>query len=292
MAKMTVEISQLFLYPVKSLRGIHLHSATLMKTGFMHDRYWMLVKPDGGFISQRQYPEMVLIKTALTQDYLVLSKDGMADLLIPLQFQNTEADSFSATIWKDTCHVIDEGETASQWLSSAIGARKSVRPVRLVRMKPNTKRTQSKAQLLGDHTHTLFADAAPYLICNEASLQAVNHSLSNKGLGTVSMEHFRPNIVTKGLKAFTEHTVEQLSHQHCRFTHCYPCQRCIIPTIDIETGIRHPQQQPFTLISELNAMPENPKAPAFGENAILEYGEGKTLSVGDTLYSTSKLKLL
>ncbi|MGH1487631.1 MAG: MOSC domain-containing protein [Cellvibrionaceae bacterium] len=277
---MTVDITQLFLFPVKSLRGIQVNAATLTNTGFMYDRYWMIVKPDGGFITQRQFPKMVLINTILTKDFLILSKDGIPDLFIPLQFQQKEPNSFTAKIWKDTCQVIDEGADASQWLSKAIGTPK---PVRLVRMKRNTKRTQSKAHLLGDQTHTVFADAAPYLICNEASLHAVNNSLTKNGFDQVTMERFRPNIVIKGLAAFAEHNVKQLAHQHYQFKHCYPCQRCIIPTIDIETANRHPQQQPFTLISDLNAMPENPKAPAFGENAILEYGEDTILSVGDTL---------
>jgi uncharacterized protein YcbX len=56
-----------------------------------------------------------------------------------------------------------------------------------------------------------------------------------------------------------------------------------MPTVDITTGLRHPKQQPFTLISDINAMSDNPKAPAFGENAILLTGENNIIHVGDKL---------
>jgi uncharacterized protein YcbX len=277
---MEIEVSQLFLYPVKSLRGIAINSSTLHQTGFLHDRYWMIVKPDGGFITQRQFPQMILIHTHLTDSSLILSKEGMKDLEIPLEYNQNNSEAFSARVWKDTCEVIDEGKESSIWLTEAIGTPKTVR---LVRMKGNFQRPQDKPDLLGEKTHTFFADAAPYLVTNEASLEKINTSMRDHHFESVTIEHFRPNIVIKGPDAFQEHNINRLIHEKYAFEHCYPCQRCIIPTIDIETGIRHSQQQPFSLISELNAMPDNPKAPAFGENAILISGEGQAISVGDKL---------
>jgi uncharacterized protein YcbX len=40
-----VEVSQLWIYPLKSARGIHVSSARLSLTGFQHDRSFMLVEP-------------------------------------------------------------------------------------------------------------------------------------------------------------------------------------------------------------------------------------------------------
>lgn len=281
----TLTITQLFVFPVKSLRGIAVNSAQMTSHGlrygeFARDRYWMVVKPNGGFITQRQLPQMVLIKTALTADALVLSKAGMEDLRIPFEYQQANNEPFSSKVWKDSCQVIDEGEAASQWLTQAIG---TLEPVRLVRMADNFQRSLSKADRLGEHTTTFFADAAPYLVTNEQSLIKLNDALSINGFKPVPMERFRPNIVVDGIDAFAEHTISGLQHPDFQLKYCYPCQRCIMPTVDIDTGERHQQQQPFSLISDLNAMPDNPKAPAFGENAILSDGEGNTISVGDTL---------
>jgi uncharacterized protein YcbX len=280
---MTISISQLYLYPVKSLRGMAVQEARLRPTGFQWDRHWMIIKPDGGFISQRQFPKMILIHTHLTEDALVLSKLGMNTLCIPLRYPPSPSEYFTAKIWKDNCQVIDEGEQASQWLTQAIGTPK---PVRLVRMLEQYQRPQSKAHLLGKHTHTLFADAAPYLITNELSLHIINQALQDIAHQPVTMANFRPNIAITGLAAFYEHRIKSLFGQgkhHYRFQLCYPCQRCVVPTINTETGIRHPEQQPFHLLTQLNPMPDNPKAPAFGENAILSEGENSIIRVGDLL---------
>lgn len=280
MAK-TTSITDLFIFPVKSLRGIAVKEALLTPTGLQWDRHWMIVKPNGGFITQRQFPQMVLIHTAITKELLVLSKQGMPDISIPLQAnQKQSSQPFTATVWRDECEVVDEGEAVSHWLSEAIGTPK---PVRLVRMADNRQRPQSKPELLGANTTTEFADAAPYLVCNQNSLRAVNHSLLANKHEAVTIEHFRPNIVINAIDAFAEHKVASLENDHYQFKHCYPCQRCVVPTINIETGIRHPQQQPFSLVSDLNSMPDNPKAPAFGENAILITGENQKITIGDQL---------
>ena len=285
---MTIEISQLFIFPVKSLRGIAVSNAELTPTGFKWDRHWMIVKPDGGFITQRQFPHMVLIHTQLTADAVVLSKTGMNDLIIPFATASsktplsTTSDEalVDAIIWKDNCKVIDEGKAASNWITEAINAPKALR---IVRMASGHQRPQSKPELLGDATHTLFSDAAPILVCNNNSLKSLNTSLTKHQFDPVEMENFRPNIVLNGLDAFDEHNSKGLHNEHYELTHCYPCQRCVIPTINIHTGTRHPQQEPFSLLAKLNAMPDNNKAPAFGENSIVTQGIGKFVSVGDQL---------
>jgi len=276
---MTIKISKLFLFPVKSLRGIAINEAELTETGFKWDRHWMIVKPDGGFITQRQLPKMVLIHTQITANALVLSKKGMDDLVIPLEPQNSSQPSLiDVKVWKDQCKAIDEGEAASQWLTKAIGTPKALR---LVRMADGHKRPQSKPHLLGEKTHTLFSDAAPILTCNSASLDTLNESLSEHNINTVPMDNFRPNIVIDGISAFEEHKINGLSAEDYELKYCYPCQRCVVPTINIETATRHPKQEPFSLLAVLNSMPDNKKAPAFGEKAIVQKGLGNTIRIGD-----------
>ncbi len=281
---MSIKISQLFLFPVKSLRGVAVNSAELTETGFKWDRHWMVVKPDGGFVTQRQLPRMVLIHTQLTADHLVLSKEGMANLMIPLTPSDAKnsAAILDVKVWKDQCKAIDEGEEVSQWITEAIGAPKTLR---LVRMANGHKRPQSKPEQLGATTHTLFSDAAPILVCNNASLDALNKSLNEHEFDAVPMNNFRPNIVIGGINAFEEHNIAGLSNEDYELKYCYPCQRCVVPTINIDTATRHPKQEPFSLLAALNSMPDNKKAPAFGENTIVQKGLGKTIRVGDVLQS-------
>ena len=277
-----MHISQLCIYPVKSLRGFSVKEALLTPQGLAHDRHWMIINEKNNFVTQRKYAQMVLIHTHIENQQLTLSLPN-SSVLPPLVInihQAPSTDAFEATIWKDTCHVIDEGIEASEWLHKALG--ETTPPLRLVRM-ATTPRPQSQPQLLGENTHTYFADAAPFLVANEASLHKVNEQLQAANHNPVPMENFRPNIVLTGIDAFSEHTIKELHHTHYQFTHCYPCQRCVIPTIDITTGVRHSKQQPFSCIADINAMPNNAKAPAFGENAILQRGDNYTIRVGDVI---------
>ncbi|MBX2808554.1 MAG: MOSC N-terminal beta barrel domain-containing protein [Cellvibrionaceae bacterium] len=275
---MQATISALFVFPVKSLAGSRLDSATLTPTGLQWDRHWMIINAAGRFISQRQQPHMVLIKTRITATELILSARGKHDLKIPLRFSGNSQQPIAATIWKDQCSVVDEGQQASDWLSSALN---SPTPVRLVRMADQQTRPQSQPQRLGRNTHTHFADVAPYVICNQQSLNALNQALCKQQQPPVTLWRFRPNIVIDGPHAFAEHRINSLQHKHYQLQHCYPCQRCIVTTIDTDTGTVHRQQQPFTTLATLNTLPDKPKAPAFGENAILTTGAQQTIRCGD-----------
>jgi len=274
-----ITVSDLWLYPVKSLRGFRVKRAQLTPLGFQWDRHWMLIDDKGTFLTQRKLPQMVLIKTMLSDSHLILSKKGLPDYAVPLHYPKTVTTK-TASIWKDQCNVIFEEPAVNRWLQQALDI---TSPVFLVRMHKDGRRTQSKAALLGDNTHTLFADAAPFLITTNTSLMAINQALLEKKYEPVTMEHFRPNIVLDGIGAFAEHSIKRLTHSHYTFEHRYPCQRCIVPTIDINTALPHQSQEPFMTLMGINTMPGDKKAPAFGENAILIEGENHDINIGDAL---------
>ena len=93
-------LSEIILYPVKSLSGISVSQWPVIKTGLLYDRKWMLVDREGQFLSQRKLPRMALIKTALTDEHLILSANGMEDLLIPLN--QTDGEIIRSTVWENT----------------------------------------------------------------------------------------------------------------------------------------------------------------------------------------------
>ena len=55
------KVSELFVYPIKSLGGISLNEAEVTDRGFKYDRRWMLIDSNGNFLSQRKIPQMALI---------------------------------------------------------------------------------------------------------------------------------------------------------------------------------------------------------------------------------------
>ncbi len=283
-----MEISQLFIYPIKSLRGIQVTNAELTPLGLRFDRHWMIINDKNQFVTQRKHPKMVLIKTKLSDEYLHLSANGMDDLDIPLQRDPSQlANTSLATIWNDQCTVSTENDDANNWITKALDSKK---PLRIVRMADDHQRPQSNAERFGENNTTQFADAVSYLLCHESSLNRLNDTLIENQLEPSDMEQFRPNIVIKNssdtslptLAAFQEHKVKKFANSHYGFISCDPCQRCIMPTINLQTAIKHPQQEPYKTLVHLNPMPDNPKAPAFGQNlTLLSKSIGQTISVGD-----------
>jgi uncharacterized protein YcbX len=273
-----VEISALYLYPVKSMRGIEVDSARLSTLGLEHDRRWMVVRGDGRFVTQRDLPTLALIETKLDENGIELSRNGHGSIVVPHDLPGGEP--VFTRVWKDDCETLDAGPEWSRWLTSAL---ESTDPLRLVRMAPGYTRPQSRPDDLGAGTTTAFADAAPLLVASEASHAALNRELVTRGLREVPMNRFRPNIVVRGLAAFAEHETQGLVHPDYKLKFCHPCQRCVVTTIDQDTAQRDPDWQPYRTLCDINPMPDNPRAPAFGQNAILEAGEGLAIRTGDPL---------
>jgi len=275
---MNIEITGINIYPVKSLKGIALNKASLTPEGLLNDRRWMVVRSNGRFVTQRDLPRLALLNTSLDDNGVTISLTAHGETAIP--FISGGGELIQTKVWGTHCEAQDEGEEVSRWLTSALGSDASLR---LVRMAPGFVRPQGKPEHLGEQTHTIFADAAPYLVANEASLDALNRELVSRGLTQVPMNRFRPNIVVRGLEPFAEHKVAGLNSGSYSLKLCHPCERCVVTTIDQDTAEKDPGWQPFNTLKEINPMPGKKPAPAFGQNAILQQGEQVVISVGDQL---------
>ncbi len=65
-----ISISGLYIYPVKSCRGISLDEAEVGPTGFVHDRQWLVVDRHGTFMTQRDWPALARVTAAISADGL------------------------------------------------------------------------------------------------------------------------------------------------------------------------------------------------------------------------------
>jgi uncharacterized protein YcbX len=274
----TAEISGLTIYPVKSMQGIELESAELTPQGLENDRRFMVVRANSRFVTQRDMSRLALVQTSLDEDGIVLSMDGHGSVTVP--FMAVGGERIDTKVWGDECETVDQGENISRWLISALESRNTLR---LVRMAAGFVRPQGQPENLGEKTSTHFADAAPFLVANESSLEVLNQALEKRGHSPVPMNRFRPNIVVRGLAPFVEHEITELSSENYRLGLCHPCERCVVTTIDQATGIKSADRQPFRTLGEINPMPGTERSPAFAQNAILKEGEGRTVALGDRL---------
>lgn len=280
-----MHITQLSIYPVKSLRGITLEEAELAETGLAHDREWMLVDSVGRFVTQREMPAMATISVSLNAETLRLEHPSREPLCVPLGEPDELGGRPRRTVyvWQDACEALDEGDEASAWLTAVLGDLKGSR-LRLVRFAPEYRRAV-EADFLGsdEQAHTRFADGYPLLVVNTASLDALNEQLVQQDVKAVPMSRFRPNIVVEGAQAFAEvEWTELAAETGVRLGLRKPCQRCKIITQDQQTGEAPVLKEPLRSLVLMNTQP-GWRGAFFGQNAIVLGGVGSTLHVGQRL---------
>lgn len=266
-----ITITALNIYPVKSCRGIALDRALITPTGFAHDREWLIVHPNGQFVTQREEPRLALIQTALDSETLRLTAPGMGTLAIPLKTDARGA-AVEVTIWRDRCAAFDAGAEATSWLTTFMG-----KPFRLVRFDSARKRASDVVWTRGVEALNQFADAFAWLIISQASLTDLNSRLERP----LPMNRFRPNIVVDGLPAYGEDDVHQFSADEITLRVVKGCTRCAIPTTNQATGEREGDEPLRTLRSY--RFSRELKGVLFGQNSILIAGAGRQLAVGQQL---------
>lgn len=220
-----VRLSGLFVYPVKGCRGIALDAAEVGERGLLHDREWMVVGADGTFLSQRRYPRLALVEAVLTGDRLVLQAPGMAALRLPLDERGAPR---PVTIWRDTVTAESAGGEAAAWFAAFLSF-----ACDLVRMPATTERCVDPFRARpGDLL--AFADAFPFLLVSEASLDGLNRRLAD----ALPMDRFRPNLVVAGCAEHAEDHWRTLRTGALTFHVAAPCARCVVTTTDQSTAVQ------------------------------------------------------
>jgi uncharacterized protein len=263
-------ISGLYIYPIKSCRGIALDEASVLTTGLAQDRRWMVVDATGKFVTQREQPRMALIAPELQRQGLQITAPGMSALMIE---GRSSAHNSTVTVWRDQVAAVDEGNAAAVWFSAFLGV-----AVRLVRFADDQIRLSSR-DFTGDvAAYQQFSDGFAILVIGEASLQDLNSRLPTP----LPMNRFRPNVVLAGLPAYAEDALHELRGDALCLRLVKPCTRCKITTIDQATGISH-GTEPLSTLMKFRRDPVL-RGVTFGQNAIvLRTGQ---LKLGQSLQVT------
>jgi uncharacterized protein YcbX len=272
--EVTARIARLFVYPVKSCAGVEVREALLTETGLDLDRAWMVVDPQGEFVSQRELPRMALVRPQIKLSEVILRAPGMLALHLSM---DTVEEAMRVRVWDDEVPAFDMGGVAAQWFTDFLG-----RPLRLVRFDPEHRRLSNTKWTHGAEALNQFSDGYPLLLASTASLDLLNGKLAARGHAPVGIERFRPNIVLEGIEAHDEDRVELLriaaDDGEVQLRPVKPCPRCPIPDIDPATAESDPAVsdalQGYRRSELLGG------AVAFGMNAIVVEGFDRTLRVG------------
>ncbi len=280
---MAVSVSQLVVYPVKSMAGVPLSEATLGPEGFRFDRAWMVVDENDRFLTQRQHPEMALVRAVPDDEGITLTLPDGTAMYVPRLGGGTPgagvttdgpADSDSpvvitrsVTVWNDTVRAVDQGDEVARWLSRFLG-----RSVRLVALSDHHPRRLGPSYPSPPGIHVSFADSSPLHLVGEASLFDLNRRLSRP----VTMDRFRPNVVVSGADAYEEDRWARIRIGEVELIVVKDCLRCQMVNVDQKGGVKE-----IDPLETLGTYRSAPKGIRFGQK-VVHSGYG-TVRVGDTV---------
>lgn len=261
-----ITLSRLYIYPIKSLKGIALKEARVERRGLQFDRRWMLVDEENTFITQREHPRMATISLKIEDEGLRASAEGMEDLLIPYIPENQAR--VLVKVWRSTCEAAFVSEHADEWFRRFLQT-----SCRLVYMPDDVRRAVNPLYAVNQDIVS-FADGYPFKLIAEATLGDLNERLQEP----VPMNRFRPNFVLDGAAAYAEDGWKTVSIGDAIFHVVKHCERCQITTIDQDEGVRTGTEPLKTLATYRTT----DNKILFGQYLIAE-GMGESLRVGDSL---------
>ncbi len=271
-------VTELWIYPVKSLGGIRLDAARLERRGLRHDRRWMVVDDRRRGLTQREQPRLAAIRTAIGSERLILDVPGHGRHGVPLQEGAGEGGRLTVRVWGDTVPALGGAPAIDATLSAYLD-----HSVRLVRLADDARRPCDPTYAPAG-SETGFADGFPLLVTGEGSLEALNHAIVERGAEPVPMTRFRPNVVLGGLDPGAEDRAASVGIGAARLLFVKPCDRCVITTIDQATGEKIGKEP----IGALGVTRRNPRTRGvmFGQNAVpaAETALPTRLGVGQEAY--------
>jgi uncharacterized protein YcbX len=281
-----MNISQINIYPIKSLKGIGLESSVVEKRGLRFDRRWMLTDKDGMFFTQRETPKMAAVRIELGDDSLKASAEGFGELEVPMRPDAGVRQN--VTVWQSTVEGEVYNGQVSEWFSEVLG-----RECQLVLMPESTERHVSEQFDSGEDIVS-FADGYPLLLIGEGSLEELNRRIKENADKSVRvpipMDRFRPSVVVRGSEPFAEDNWAKVRIGEAVFRVAKPCGRCVMTTIDQQKGEFDGKEPLRTLATFRKAADVRPvgyekyghtsSMVLFGENLVPD-NSGVTVNIGD-----------
>lgn len=256
----TAYLAKVFIYPIKSLDGVEVENATITDSGSLrYDREFAFVDAQNKFVNGKRYPQLHLLRSTFS----------LAERLIKIKFPAENS--------QQIFHLDEERPALAAALRNFLGF-----PVEL---QQNTNMgfpddTNSPgATIISTATLTEVASWFPGISVNEMR------------------QRMRANIEIDGVPAFWEDRLfaakgEKVAFKiaDVQFFGISPCQRCIVPTRDSESGELYPdfqkifgQKRQLTLPNFVNTVQFN-HFYRLAVNTTVPISEaGKKITIGSSI---------
>jgi uncharacterized protein YcbX len=248
-------LTEIWIYPIKSLAGVRVKSGAIKEKGMAGDRRLMLIDDSNQFMTQRQNPMMSQFNVAFDgRTISVSSKKDSALGEIKISTEKASNSVIQATIWDDVVEVTEVDRRHSEWFSEALGT-----PCKLV-LFPEANQRRVDPKYVQENKNVSLADGYPYLIIGTNSLRDLSDRIGTE----MPMKRFRPNFVFEGGAPYEEDGWKNFQIGNVQFVGVKPCGRCVLITVDPETGIKG--DEPLRTLSTYRKADGKVR---FGQNVIM-----------------------
>ncbi|MFC3334372.1 MOSC domain-containing protein [Flavobacterium palustre] len=275
-----LQLSEIWIYPVKSLGGIALKEAKVTVRGLENDRRWLLVDENGLFVTQREHPELALFQPEMDSEFLKITHKGKQSEALKVSVATDYPklkSKIKVQIWEDEVEAYEVSDNANAWFSERLGF-----VAKLVYMPEENHRKVDPDYAVSADNETAFSDGFPFLLIGQSSLDDLNSRLAIP----VPILRFRPNIVFTGGEAYEEETWKEFTIGSLVFYGVKPCGRCVMTTVDPENG-NFAGKEPLHTLSQYRKVG---KKVIFGQNVIA--GQEGVLQIGNMLRIQKKNPVL
>ncbi|KAE8746180.1 Mitochondrial amidoxime reducing component 2-like [Frankliniella occidentalis] len=298
-------LSELALFPLKSGRPLYTDSLLATREGVcqgaLRDRVFVAVNRNGCFVSGRTHPGLMKI------DVKAVPKDGKSldDVVFefhssrvptPLKVDPADLAGFAKkkiSVQGTSVSAVDCGDEAAAWIRRATvdaevhGEATAIADLRLAFF-PSQRTDRAPYKVASPEVMGIYSDMTAYHLTTSSSLAALNAKLDSP----VTTLNFRPNFLVDGTNAFEEDGWSWVRiGDKAVFRVVMPCGRCLLTTVDPETGVKAENVEPLRTLNAIRK-PNAEQTKKMGGNSgmfgirlgIHSMGQ---VSVGDAVYVAS-----
>ncbi|XP_050052807.1 mitochondrial amidoxime-reducing component 1-like isoform X1 [Dermacentor andersoni] len=278
-------LTNIVIHPIKSIAGVEVPYADCTVAGPVYrglkDRHMLVVKGDC-FVSMREEPRLGKIRVDFDEDKLTLTLtvDGYPPLILDAcDPEEHKKPSFTVRVRKFSYKANEVSEEASDWFRNYL-KHDDVRLARVVLDRETIIPSKNGAAPVA------FQDESSFHVLSKASLDGLLSKLPADS--DIQQRNFRPTLFIDGCEAHAEDHWRRFRISGAEMEFLSRTPRCILTTVDQDTGIRTDKEPLVTLRKyRIDRTEEGVKKyelqPLFGVGA-LPIRDGR-ITVGDEVYA-------
>ena len=255
-----MNIAEIVVYPIKSLRGSAVDEALVCGYGLEHDRRWMLIDGESKMVTQRECPRVATLIPHVEDGRLRIALPTGGEIVVPFNADAWTDQQVTVDVWGHGYVGVVAAGPINSALSEAIGT-----SCRLTSIRSDVFRTRREVA---------FHDDSPVLVISQSSLDELNRRLPLP----LPMNRFRPNLVVTDAKPFDEDLWQRIAIGDTVLRAVKQCERCVTTTVDQAAGV-FTGPEPLKTLATFRRKAEN---VAFGQYFRPE-NRGTKLRRGDVV---------